>query len=342
MASISYSGSSAHSVSYTYDADGNKTAMSDATGSSSYIYDPFGELTSADNGASQTVGYGYNADGDVTGITYPLPSSATWATTDTVGYGYDNADRLTSVTDFNNKTISISNTADGLPYSETLGSSGDSIATTYDPTDVPSAIDLESGSTTLLGFSYSDAPSGAILAETDTPSSSQSPADYTYDAQSRVTSMTPGSGSTLNYGFDASGEPDDASRPVPRAPTTTPASSPPRCSRGRRRATPTTRTAQQLSAKQGSTTIASGTWNGAGELTSYSDSCGRHDLCHLRRRRPAGLGDVNPDRGLRITQNFVWNTTSPSSDLLMDSTNAYIFAGSGTPAEQVNLSTGTH
>ena len=50
------------------------TAMSDATGTSSYAYDPFGELTSATNGTGQATGYGYNADGDVTCITYPLPS----------------------------------------------------------------------------------------------------------------------------------------------------------------------------------------------------------------------------------------------------------------------------
>jgi YD repeat-containing protein len=123
-----------------------------------------------------------------------------------VAYGYDNADRLTSVTDFNDRTISIENTADGLPSPETLGASGDSINTTYDPTDSPSAIELESGSSTLLGFSYANAPSGAILAETDTPSSSQAPADYSYDAAGRVTSMTPGTGATLGYGFDASGE----------------------------------------------------------------------------------------------------------------------------------------
>ena len=34
-ATVSYSGSSAHSVSYTYDANGQLTAMTDATGSSS-------------------------------------------------------------------------------------------------------------------------------------------------------------------------------------------------------------------------------------------------------------------------------------------------------------------
>ena len=47
-------------------------------------------------------------------------------------------------------------------------------------------------------------PSGGIASETDTPSSALSPADYSYDAQSRVTSMTPGSNSALTYGEDAS------------------------------------------------------------------------------------------------------------------------------------------
>lgn len=37
--------------------------MTDATGSSSYVYDPFSKLTSATNGGGQTTGYRYNADG---------------------------------------------------------------------------------------------------------------------------------------------------------------------------------------------------------------------------------------------------------------------------------------
>ncbi len=75
--------------------------MIDGTGTSSYSYDPFNELTSYENGAGNTVSYSYDADGNTTGITYPLGAGATWATTDTVSYGYDNADELNSVTDFN-------------------------------------------------------------------------------------------------------------------------------------------------------------------------------------------------------------------------------------------------
>jgi RHS repeat-associated protein len=331
IATISYSGSSAHSVSYTYDAQGNMTGMTDGTGSSSYLYDPFGELTSATNGAGKTVGYTYDADGDTTGITYPLPASATWASTDTIGYGYDKADRLTSVIDFNGHQIAITPDADGLPSSETLGSTGDTISYTYDQADTPSAIALKNGSSTLQSFTYSDAPDGEILSETDVPSSPNSAASYTYDAQGRVTSMTPGSKSALNYGFDAAGNlttlPTGATGTYDHDSELTSAT-----------LSGTTTTygynadGQRLTAKQGSAIIASGTWNGADELTTYSDpaadmTAATYDGNGLRASETTGSG----------TQNFVWGD---SSDLLMDSSSAYIYAGASAPAEQVSVATG--
>ena len=63
----------------------------------------------------------------MTWITYPLPTTAAWATSDTVSYEYDNADELTSVTDFNGHQITIGNTADGLSDLQSLGSSGDTV-----------------------------------------------------------------------------------------------------------------------------------------------------------------------------------------------------------------------
>jgi YD repeat-containing protein len=123
VATVSYSDST-HDVSYTYDANGNRTAMTDASGTSSYSYDPFGELTSTENGASKTVSYSYDALGNTTSITYPLGSGATWANTDTVSYGYDQASELSSATDFNGHTPAVSNTGDGLPSALSLGERG--------------------------------------------------------------------------------------------------------------------------------------------------------------------------------------------------------------------------
>ena len=340
VATISYSGSAAHSVSYGYDANGNDTSMTDATGSSTNTYDSFNELTSATNGAGQVTGYDYNADGAVSSITYPLPTGATWAASDAISYGYDHADSMTSVTDFNGNQISVTNTADGLPSSETLGSTGDVIATTYDPTDTASAITLKNATSTLQSFTYADVPSGDVLSETDTPTSAQSPADYTYDAQGRITSMTPGTGSTLNYGFDPSG--NLTALPSAAAGTYDDAGE---LTSSVLSGTTTSYTynadGERLTAKQGSLTSASAGWNGAGQLTSYDNVAANMSAAGYGGNGLRASTTVTPTGGSAVTQGYVWDTDTGIPQLLMDSSNAYIYTGDTTPAEQVNLSTGT-
>jgi RHS repeat-associated protein len=333
MASETYSGSAAHSVTYGYDASGNQTSMSDATGSSSYIWDPFGELTSATNGAGRTVSYGYDADGDTSSVTYPLPSSATWATSNTVSIGYNQSDVLDSVTDFDGNEISITNTSDSLPTSEVLGSTGDTITTSYDDTDSPSLIALKNSSATLQSFSYSDAPDGNILNETDTPSSTHFPATYSYDDEARLSSMTSGTGSPINYHIDASGNlgtvPSGASAQYNDASELTSSTL-----SGATTSYAYDADGDRLTAAQGGTVITSGTWNGAEELTSYANSAA--DMTSA----------VYDGNGLRASadgtsQQFTWDTIAAVPQLLMDSSNAYIYAGGNAPVEQVSLSTGT-
>ena len=337
-ATASYSGGSAHSVSYGYDANENKTSMTDVTGSSSFVYDPFGELTSATNGAGKVTGYGYNADGQVSSVTYPLPSN-TWATTSTVGYAYDHAGLLTGVTDFNNNAISVASTPDGLPNSVGLGSTGDSVATTYDNTDAPSAIALKNSATTLQSFTYTDSPAGTILNEADTPTSSQSPAVYTYDAKARVTSMTPGTGSTLNYGFDASANltttPTGATGSYDHAGELTSS-----VQSGTTTTYAYTAGGERLTATQGSTTLASGAWNGARQLTAYSDAAANMTAASYDGNGVRGSATTTPSGGSATTQQFVWAMTGDVPVLLMNSTSAYIYGPGHTPTEQVNLATG--
>lgn len=335
-ASVSYSGGSAPTVSYGYDADGNRTSMSDATGSSSYTYNPFGELTSTANGAGKVTGYSYNADGQPDTITYPLPATATWATSASVNYTYDNADQLTGATDFTGQQIGIANTPDGLPDSATLGSTRDTVATTYSPTDAASEISLKNSTGTVLqSFSYSDSPAGTVLSETDTPSSPQTPDTYSYDAEGRLTSMTAGSGTAQPYGFDASNNlttlPTGATGSYDNAGELTLATL----------GSATTSYSynadgELLSAVLGGSTVASGTWNGAGQLTSYTGTAGSTFAATYDgdgRRATATYGSGS--------QSFVWNDVSSIPQVLMDSDNAYIYTGGDAPAEQVNLSTGT-
>jgi RHS repeat-associated protein len=327
------------SIQYRHDASGNVTAMSDASGTSSYVNDPFGEVTSATNGAGQATGYGYDPNGDTTSVTYPLPASATWATTSTVVYGYDHADELTGVTDFSGNPITISNTADAKPNSVSLGATGDTIATTYDSTDAPSATALNNGTTTLQSFTYAEAPSAAILSETDTPASAQSPAVYTYDAKGRVTSMTPGSGPALNYGFDPSSN-------LTTLPTTATATydNAGELTSSALSGTTTNYTynadGQRLIATIGSTTAASGTWNGAGELTGYSNTTASMSAAVYDGNGLRASATITPSGQSATTQQYVWNTKPAIPEMIMDSSNAYIYEHGVAPIEQVNISTG--
>jgi RHS repeat-associated protein len=340
VSGTSYSGSAAPSVTYTYDADGNRMGMTDGTGTSTYTYDPFGEQTSAENGASKTTHYAYDSLGDTTAITYPLGSGATWAPTDTVSYAYDNASEMTAMTDFSGNTVSVSNTADGLPSALGLGSTGDTVSTTYDPTDSPSAIALTNATSTLLGFSYSNEPSGSVAAETDTPTSSTSPADYTYDAQDRVTQMTPGTTSAHSYTEDASGNvttlPTGATGSYDDASELTSSSL---------SGTTTSYTydadGDRTQASAGGATTASASYNGAKQLTAYSNSTANMTAATYDGDGVRASAASTPSGGSSSTQHFVYDENGTVPELLQDSTNAYLYGPGSTPVGQVNLSTGT-
>jgi RHS repeat-associated protein len=86
--SISYADSTP-AVSFTYDAVGNRTQMTDGAGSQTYTYDAANRLTSVTRGTN-TFTYAYNLGGNLTSRTYPDGTVTT--------YGYDNDERLQNAT----------------------------------------------------------------------------------------------------------------------------------------------------------------------------------------------------------------------------------------------------
>ena len=171
---------------------------------------------------------------------------------------------------------------------------------------------------TLQEFAYSDVPSGGVASETDTPSSSLSPAAYTYDAQSRVTSMTPGTNSALTYGEDASSNlttlPTGASGTYNDASELTSS-----VLSGTTTSYSYDASGNRTGESVGGTSTVSGTYNGAEQLTSYSDSAAdltaaTYDGAGLRTSAAS-----TPTGGGSSTQNFVWDTTSSVPTALVDS-----------------------
>jgi RHS repeat-associated protein len=336
VASVSYSGTSAPQVTYHYDADDQETSVTDGTGTSTSMYDPFGELTSVTNGSGQAVSFSYDGDGHQTGITYPLPSTATWATTSTVTYAYDKAGALGSVTDLNGHKMAVTRNGDGQPSSVSLGTTGDSLDFTYGQDDGASSIALENSSgSALQGFGYSYAPGGEILNETDTPSSTGPSASYSYDGRGRLTSATPGTGSTASYSIDPSGD-------LLTLPTAATASY---GDNGELTSSTLSGTTtgyaydaggNRLGSTQGGTAVTSATWNGDNELTAYTAPAAAMTRAAYDANGHRATASFTTSGGT-VSEGYVWDGDS----LLMDSANAYIYAGNQyTPAEQVNLSTG--
>ena len=152
--------------------------------------------------------------------------------------------------------------------------------------------------------------------------------------------MTPGAGSALNYGFDASGNlttlPTGASGSYDNASELT-ASSPRRHDhqlhlRRRRRTHPS---------KPRRHHHRSATYNGAQELTTYNNTAANMTAASYDGDGLRASHHHHPTGGSRNHPELHLGHQQPLPQLLMDSTNAYIYGTGNTPIEQVNLTTGT-
>ena len=216
---------SSPNVTYTYDADENRTQMTDGTGTTSYTYDSLERLASTTNGAGYTVSYGYDPDNEVTQTIYPGGVDVTEA--------YDGAEQETSVTDWLGHMTTFSYDADGnmtaqhnnVSTSAPNGTS--STAFSYDDADqntqASSTLAQTCGGNETLNQSFSGTggsinADGQVTAYTESYAKSCSnqgsyDANYSYDADGRAVyegSSSQGSNPN-NFSYDAAGDPTEIS-----------------------------------------------------------------------------------------------------------------------------------
>lgn len=318
LTSISYSDGLTPNVTYGYENDGQRTSMTDGSGSSSYHYDSLHRLTGSTDGAGHSTSYSYDLAGNETGITYPNGKSVTET--------FDPANRLASVKDWLGNTTSSGYDPDSNLTSTTFpADTGDIDTYAYDATDQMSSINMSQGPSTLATLSYTRDPLGQVTTETQTglPGSasttytytklsqlaSAGANDYSYDNAGNITQLDGAGGYSYNeageltsspaaaYAYDALGE--------------------------RTTSTPNTGNA---------TTYA---YDQAGHLTTYTPPTG-----------PATTFAYNGD-GLRTakstgttTSSFAWNTTASIPVVLADGQNSYLYGPAHTPIEQISQSGG--
>ena len=304
----------------TYDGDGRRLTMTDGTGTTTDAYDSLGRLTSEENGAGVSVGYGYDLKSQLTSITYP--------SSHTVTYGYDYAGRLTSVEDWLGNTTTYTPNADsfdtGIAYQN-----GVDVTQTPNDADQNMGITGKLGLTTLASMTYTRDDNNQVTGETDSGLTqvaqpfTYSPlnqvedagsSNYSYDDADNVTKLANGT----NQSFDAADElcwtststGSSCGSPPSGATTYT------YDSNGNRNAS-----------THGSTVLSFG-YDEANRLTSYTSATEtaayKYDGDGLRMSKTVN-GTTTP---------FTWDTATATPLLLSDGTTDYIYGANGSPIEQ--------
>jgi len=190
--SIFYSDGTTPSVFEEYDADGNRIRLTDGTGTSTFAYDSLNRMTSATDGAGQSVGYEYDLAGHLTKLTYPNGQS--------VMRVFDPAGNLTSVTDWLGHTTHFSYDADSN-LSEELYGNGVTAQLGYDNADRLTSIADAHGAAQLASFDYTRDPLGQVTSEVS-HNDEISTTNYSRNSLDQLTAAD-----SAPYGYDAADNP---------------------------------------------------------------------------------------------------------------------------------------
>ncbi len=169
-------------VTYSYDANGNRTKMVDASGTTTFTYDELNRLTSVTDSFGQTVTYEYDGVGNITRLIYPGNKA--------VDYTYDTGDRMHTVTDWLGGVTTYSyNPAGQVKQIDHANSTVTRIG--YDNAGrLQSYRNLKSDGTVISSHVYTrDNHGNPIAAETELPLLPQlfsTSSTFTYDKANRI------------------------------------------------------------------------------------------------------------------------------------------------------------
>jgi RHS repeat-associated protein len=336
LTSMSFSSGNPSAVSFAYDSDGQRTSMTDATGTTGYAHDSLGRVTSQTSGAGQKTTYGYDSADEVTSIAYPPALTAlavggsggqTQVQEGTVTRAFDGDGNLASVTDWLNHKTNFGYDSDANLTAVTRPNGVNAIYT-YDNNGGLGSV-KDTGTTTTLGRTPEELLKSSAVGTTTT--------NYSYDGSERMTAA-----GTLAYKYDAGDNLTQTNTPTGTA------------------VTQSFDVANELtSTKQGTTTTntytydamgerlmgtpSSGakttlTWNQAGQLAAYN---GPDKTASKNTTTVSQQYAYNGD-GLRQTKtsnnsltNHVYDLSSGLPLMIEDGPTAYITGPGGLPIEQV-------
>jgi RHS repeat-associated protein len=181
-----------HAISYSYDAVGNRTSMSDAAGTVTYSFDALNRRTGVTRG-TDSFAYTYDAASNLLSRSYPGNISS--------NYTYDADGRLATVTSGGRTTGYVYDPAGNLTQSTLPTSNGYVETRTYDANGRVTEIKTSKGLTDLNKFDYTYDAVGNPTTVTN-PKVLTGRSTYRYDANDRNISIC--------YGTDCFTNPNSA------------------------------------------------------------------------------------------------------------------------------------
>ena len=322
LTEVSYSDETTPGVKYEYDADGERAAMIDGTGTTSYSYDQLDRLTETKDGHGDVISYEYDLGSEQTKITYPSGKAVTRT--------FDNAGRLAQVTDWLENTTKFAYNADSEPTTTSWPTgTGEEDKYSYNEADQVTKTEMSKGTETLAVLTYTRDNAGQLKTTSKTGLPGESETEYGYDAGNRLTK-----GGTAAYEYDA------ANNPTKTGGSTNTYDEASQLKTG----TGVSYTYDELGERtkrepaEGETT--SYAYDQAGNLTTVSTPPIPFKVTTWNYKYNGdGLRQTEADSGsnfLGITRQLTWDTSGSLPVLISQGGSSYIYGAEGTPIEQID------
>jgi RHS repeat-associated protein len=329
LTEVTYSDGKTPDVKLEYNADGNRTKMTDGTGESITTYDQLQRPTETKDGHGDVIKLEYNLDNSPTKITYPNGKATTRA--------YDNDDRLKSITDWLEHTTKLAYNPDSEVSTITFPSgTSDEDGYAYEDDDAMSEAIMKKSTETLASLLYTRGKDDEVTKATSKGLPGEEKPAFTYEESQRLTK-----GAGVSYGYDAANNPTTIGED-----------------------TDAYNSADELeTSKLKTTTLDTYAYNEVGERTKTTPASGpattdgydqAGNLTAVERPKEGSTPEIKDSyayngEGLRAsetisgTTNYLaWDTAEPElPSILSNGTNSFIYGPGDMPIEQINNSTGT-
>jgi RHS repeat-associated protein len=158
---------------FTYDSRGNRKSMTDASGTSAWVYDSAGWLRVLQTPDGRTLNWGYDAAGRVSSVSDGITNTGEQRGQVQYQYDYQRDGRLVKVVDFDQQAIGFDYDRSGRRSRIAYPNAVDGTFT-YDLAGRPEQVGWARGGETLAAYSYGYDKAGRLQSRTDAAGS------YTY------------------------------------------------------------------------------------------------------------------------------------------------------------------